>query len=205
MRSGHHAENPLGVTNQQQNQEITILERIDLALASRLVGQRVDGDLIAGAQRAIDRFRRSAPTDGEFLTSVLRLRGFAVDDEDAAAALAGREDRLSPLTQEYRLLRGLQRALKMIRARSSQGAPPDGWFLVDLFREMTSEMPRFRNNDLRRGQPWDGLLYVDYPPPEDLRFLVDGFDSKRCYRDAPIRSEERRVGKECRSRWSPYH
>ena len=22
---------------------------------------------------------------------------------------------------------------------------------------------------------------------------------------APIRSEERRVGKECRSRWSPYH
>src|SRR5215204_2621983 len=23
--------------------------------------------------------------------------------------------------------------------------------------------------------------------------------------DAPLRSEERRVGKECRSRWSPYH
>ena len=22
---------------------------------------------------------------------------------------------------------------------------------------------------------------------------------------APVRSEERRVGKECRSRWSPYH
>ncbi len=186
MRAGHHAEKSLGVTNQQQNQEVTILERIDLALASRLVGHRVDGDLIAGAQRAIDGLRRSAPTDGEFLTSVLRLRGFAVDDEDAAAALAGREDRLSPLTQEYRLLRGLQRALKMIRARASQGVPPDGWFLVDLFREMTSEMPRFRNNDLRRGQPWDGLLYVDYPPPEDLRLLVDGFDSKRCYRDAPI-------------------
>src|SRR2546429_679572 len=24
-------------------------------------------------------------------------------------------------------------------------------------------------------------------------------------RNAPMRSEERRVGKECRSRWSPYH
>ena len=24
-------------------------------------------------------------------------------------------------------------------------------------------------------------------------------------RDFPTRSEERRVGKECRSRWSPYH
>ena len=23
--------------------------------------------------------------------------------------------------------------------------------------------------------------------------------------DSPFRSEERRVGKECRSRWSPYH
>ena len=25
------------------------------------------------------------------------------------------------------------------------------------------------------------------------------------YQSAAIRSEERRVGKECRSRWSPYH
>ena len=25
------------------------------------------------------------------------------------------------------------------------------------------------------------------------------------YADGKIRSEERRVGKECRSRWSPYH
>src|SRR5256885_16775075 len=27
----------------------------------------------------------------------------------------------------------------------------------------------------------------------------------RMFSDAGIRSEERRVGKECRSRWSPYH
>ena len=26
-----------------------------------------------------------------------------------------------------------------------------------------------------------------------------------CFLVLPIRSEERRVGKECRSRWSPYH
>ena len=25
------------------------------------------------------------------------------------------------------------------------------------------------------------------------------------WEEEPIRSEERRVGKECRSRWSPYH
>ena len=28
---------------------------------------------------------------------------------------------------------------------------------------------------------------------------------ERDYRDKDERSEERRVGKECRSRWSPYH
>src|SRR3712207_2238033 len=33
------------------------------------------------------------------------------------------------------------------------------------------------------------------------RFVVQGaYDP-----DSPLRSEERRVGKECRSRWSPYH
>ena len=31
-------------------------------------------------------------------------------------------------------------------------------------------------------------------------FGTDGFRG-----EAGIRSEERRVGKECRSRWSPYH
>ena len=174
------------MTNQQKNRDISTLDRIDLALASRLVGVPVGGDLIAGAQRAIDGIRRSAPTDAEFLNSVLRLRGFAVSDDDAAAALAGRDDRMSPLSQEYRLLRGLQLCLRMIRDRASQSLPPDGWFLVDLFRAMTAQMPRFRNNDLRRGQPWDAQLYLDYPAPEELRLLIDAFDSKRCYRDAPI-------------------
>ena len=30
-------------------------------------------------------------------------------------------------------------------------------------------------------------------------------DPKVFLMDEPLRSEERRVGKECRSRWSPYH
>ena len=38
---------------------------------------------------------------------------------------------------------------------------------------------------------------------EQLDFVVVGGDA---YVDHPsFRSEERRVGKECRSRWSPYH
>src|SRR2546425_2892083 len=42
----------------------------------------------------------------------------------------------------------------------------------------------------------------------DLRMTgMSGLDLLRhlAVRDSPIRSEERRVGKECRSRWSPYH
>ena len=36
--------------------------------------------------------------------------------------------------------------------------------------------------------------------------LMQGLNGKNVYRGiSPMRSEERRVGKECRSRWSPYH
>lgn len=174
------------MTNQQEHPNVSMLDQIDLALASRLVGEPVEEDLLAGAQRALEGLRRPAPSDAEFLISLLRLRGFSVTDEDGFAVLSGRACGLSPLSQEHRLLLGLRRCLRMIRERAAQCLPPDGWFLVDLFRAMTEELPRFRNNDLRRGQPWDALLYVNYPDPEQLRFLVDSFDSKRCFRDAPI-------------------
>src|SRR2546427_5912532 len=35
--------------------------------------------------------------------------------------------------------------------------------------------------------------------------LIDEIERVAVRSRAPIRSEERRVGKECRSRWSPYH
>ena len=43
--------------------------------------------------------------------------------------------------------------------------------------------------------------------PKDYRFLhLRPIDRRDAYRgDITYRSEERRVGKECRSRWSPYH
>ena len=34
--------------------------------------------------------------------------------------------------------------------------------------------------------------------------LVEGIKNKN-FTSEEVRSEERRVGKECRSRWSPYH
>ena len=49
-----------------------------------------------------------------------------------------------------------------------------------------------------------GFAYM----PTDKRFVAnykDGAWDEGTLSDDPMRSEERRVGKECRSRWSPYH
>ena len=39
----------------------------------------------------------------------------------------------------------------------------------------------------------------------DWRYNADGTPKPDFVMNDPSRSEERRVGKECRSRWSPYH
>ena len=55
-----------------------------------------------------------------------------------------------------------------------------------------------KNKPFREVLPWIG---------GDLQTLRDTFviDFDKSKKDKKIRSEERRVGKECRSRWSPYH
>src|SRR2546421_9406620 len=53
------------------------------------------------------------------------------------------------------------------------------------------------------------LLIVDGNPLQDVRALSSistvFMKGERVVRTELFRSEERRVGKECRSRWSPYH
>ena len=39
---------------------------------------------------------------------------------------------------------------------------------------------------------------------DDVKLMYNDFNTYLCPEDE-VRSEERRVGKECRSRWSPYH
>ena len=54
-----------------------------------------------------------------------------------------------------------------------------------------------------RGPVWNYLgLDCEVPEPGDFRATWVGETPVVFNRD---RSEERRVGKECRSRWSPYH
>ena len=51
--------------------------------------------------------------------------------------------------------------------------------------------------DGERAELIDGHIYYMAPPSYKHQKLVMELSA--------IRSEERRVGKECRSRWSPYH
>ena len=65
-----------------------------------------------------------------------------------------------------------------------------------------------------RGETCSGNLYlpghIECPP---IIVMAHGFAAEKCFRLPAFaerfalagRSEERRVGKECRSRWSPYH
>ena len=51
---------------------------------------------------------------------------------------------------------------------------------------------------------YDGGMSIKEHPPLHVPVLLDDVVRLLDPKDAE-RSEERRVGKECRSRWSPYH
>jgi hypothetical protein len=164
----------------------SLLERVDLALASRMVVDADEPEPLAIAQRVLDNVRRPAPGDAAFCAALLRLRGFVVDEQDVLDVMCDRPGRLGAITQEHRIVRGMQECLRLVRARAAAGTGPDGSFLVELFRTMTARLPRFRNNDLRRGPPWDAQIYVNYPAPEQLHGLLETFSAERCYRDVPV-------------------
>ena len=75
-----------------------------------------------------------------------------------------------------------------------------GIFLVCLFITIQS----FASEPIRVACIGNSITYGAFIPNREMNcypaqlqaYLGDGYE---------VRSEERRVGKECRSRWSPYH
>jgi hypothetical protein len=166
-------------------QHLSPLERLDLELAARLAAARER----AGASRLEDLAVALAPapaaSDAEWIAATLGLRGYVVAVDDVQRLLSGLSAKLRVGQQEHALVVGMARVLRSLRDRAAAGRPPDGWFLVELFRQLTCEVPRFRNNELRRDEPWDSVLYVSYPQPALLRGLLDTFDAAHRYRDVP--------------------
>ena len=66
---------------------------------------------------------------------------------------------------------------------------------IDYLREMQRRRDRELSFSDLPQMEMDKLCVIDHYPSDRFTFSSHGYD----------RSEERRVGKECRSRWSPYH
>ena len=68
---------------------------------------------------------------------------------------------------------------------------------ADSSEKLISDLEKFEIFNLECAEKYDSSQNIDFIIDEEgcLKFLVVGVS----------RSEERRVGKECRSRWSPYH
>ena|SRR2546427_379501 len=86
---------------------------------------------------------------------------------------------------------------KVRRGVATDGPRVLGWDAVGIVDAVGSEVTLF--------QPGDAVYYagvIDRPGSNAEYQLVD---ERSVGRKPASRSEERRVGKECRSRWSPYH
>ena len=106
--------------------------------------------------------------------------------------------------------RGVDRLLEDLQRRKHDAAAIHG-DMTQRERERTLE--RFRGGEIKilvatnlaaRGLHIEDISHVvNYDLPEDAEVFTHRIG--RTGRAGESRSEERRVGKECRSRWSPYH
>ena len=76
----------------------------------------------------------------------------------------------------------------------------DGIGGIKLGQNLKQVKQNFPKAKIERTSDGDGMAYVAITLSKDVLVFAsqDGQDDL-------LRSEERRVGKECRSRWSPYH
>lgn len=176
-----------------ETRQPTVLERLDLALAGqvadRLVGDDTRGnDASPSRPESLAQGSRSTPSADDrysWIAGMLGLRGLRVTRDEVAAMLCGDPCRFRAEHQEHKLVVGFARALAELETRSARGASPDGWWLVEQFRRTTEQVGRFRNNVLRRDEPWDSIPGVQYPHPDELSALVDAFHHGQQFGDKP--------------------
>ena len=77
--------------------------------------------------------------------------------------------------------------------------------LLQLLQGNYNQSVRSFGNNISNNAGLAQLLVRDYNKAKQTLEAIRTPDATTAYLLASSRSEERRVGKECRSRWSPYH
>lgn len=184
------------------DQHLTLLQRIDLAIASRVAQRRESVDLARPEDLQSDALLEHPVEDSEWIGRVLGLRGFEVRSNEVEKILATGDGPDIRADQETRLIWGMSRVLRSIRQSAVNGNKPDGWMTVGLFRELTGEIARFRGNALRRDQPWDGIPGVRYPDSDAVPELLEGFCAAKHYGETEkFRSSTHPVRRAVRMLW----
>ena len=168
-----------------RDEHLTLLERLDLALAARATDRQSEFDPSEPEGWPREELREDPSRDSAWISQILGLRGFEIGNAETFHILYGSSVRQNSASQEARLVRGVQTVLRTIREHAADGRPPDGWLAVELFRQLTSEIARFRGNALRRDLPWDGVTSVRYPTSDEIPPLLETFCEAKHYGDSP--------------------
>ncbi len=171
----------------QDTPRLNILQRLDLALASRVAdAPPLILELTAGL---------GLPTVPEvdcrdWVAGLLGLRGLRVDSDEVQAVIDGDAGRFDPEHHEYALIEGLLAVHQRLVEPGAGFRPlPDGWILMELFKQFVGKVARFRNNHIRKDTPWDAVLYVKYPDRRELTEYLDNFHRDNAYMDNSVRFE----------------
>lgn len=164
-----------------------VLQRLDLALAMRVAdAPPLVDDLTQGLGLPVV----PSADRRDWVAGMLGLRGLLVHTDDVQAVIDGDAGRFDPGHHEYALIDGLLRVRRRLAELDiGVSMAPDGWVLMDLFKEFVSNVARFRNNFMRRDTPWDAILYVKYPDSVNLEQYLDNFNIDNSYMDNTVRFE----------------
>ena len=158
-------------------------------LYPRCAGLDVHRDSIVACVRLAERgIERHVETFGTTTTELERLSAWLASHQVTHVAMEATGVYWKPvwavLVEDFELLLANARHVKTVPGRTTD--VNDAVWLADLLAH--------------------GLIRPSFVPPPAVQALRDLTRTrKQLTRERAGRSEERRVGKECRSRWSPYH
>src|SRR6266513_3827537 len=127
------------------------------------------------------------------------------DTEDSSRPVADRLPKVDPATQEMRL-RYWEDVLHGLDAIPRAGLSAKEQVNYDVYRAQIATLianQRFRDFEMPANSDTTFWTDLGYTARRPFRHRVDYEHWIAQMRD--VRSEERRVGKECRCRWAPYH